>query len=229
MRIIRGSRKGRSISIPKGFTSRPTTDFAKEALFNILENSFYFEKLSVLDLFSGTGSISLEFLSRGCKLVTSVEIKKTNCIHIEKQIENYFPNMSDVIIADEVWSESTYAKTQSGYDKDVICASVDIVEKLNQIAEQINIPIKRGRIHSSDVFYRQDFNEFQKIRDSHNCIAVEMEAFALFATAKLLNKKAACLLTVSDSLVSGGSTTSEQRQKSFTRMMEIALRLPSKM
>ncbi len=135
----------------------------------------------------------------------------------------------DVIIADEVWSESTYAKTQSGYDKDVICASVDIVEKLNQIAEQINIPIKRGRIHSSDVFYRQDFNEFQKIRDSHNCIAVEMEAFALFATAKLLNKKAACLLTVSDSLVSGGSTTSEQRQKSFTRMMEIALRLPSKM
>lgn len=100
MRIIRGSQKGRPISIPKGFNSRPTTDFAKEALFNILENYYYFDKLSVLDLFSGTGNISLEFLSRGCKTVTSVEFSKKNCLHIEKQIEDFFPNNSNVITAD---------------------------------------------------------------------------------------------------------------------------------
>jgi len=100
MRIIRGSQKGRRITLPKAFNSRPTTDFAKEALFNILENSYYFNKTTVLDLFSGTGNISLEFLSRGCLSVTSVEISKKNCLHIEKQIEDFFPNLSNVISAD---------------------------------------------------------------------------------------------------------------------------------
>jgi len=100
MRIIRGSQKGRQISLPKGFESRPTTDFAKESLFNILDNLYYFEKATVLDLFSGTGNISLEFFSRGCSEVTSIEKSKRNCLHIEDQIEEFFPNLSNVISAD---------------------------------------------------------------------------------------------------------------------------------
>lgn len=73
MRVVSGKYKGKRFAPPKNFPSRPTTDFAKEALFNILVNRFDFEDLSVLDLFAGTGSISLEFLSRDAKQVTSID------------------------------------------------------------------------------------------------------------------------------------------------------------
>jgi 16S rRNA (guanine966-N2)-methyltransferase len=73
MRIIGGRYKGKVIKVPHGLPVRPTTDFAKEGLFNILTNKFDFEELSVLDLFSGTGHISLEFASRGSKQVVSVD------------------------------------------------------------------------------------------------------------------------------------------------------------
>lgn len=134
-------------------------------------------------------------------------------------------NLYDVILVDECWSESTYAKVQSGYDKEIINASKELNDQLEKVAKNLNISIKRGRIHSSDVFYRENFNDFIKIRDDKGCMAVEMESFALFANAKVLNKNASCLLTVSDSLVSGELTTSEERQKAFTKMMEIALEL----
>ena len=78
MRIISGSCGGRMINPPKNLRARPTTDFAKENLFNVLNNMVDFEELDVLDLFSGTGSISYEFASRGARSVTSVEI---NAVH----------------------------------------------------------------------------------------------------------------------------------------------------
>ncbi|MBQ0081494.1 MAG: RsmD family RNA methyltransferase [Alistipes sp.] len=78
MRIIGGEWKGRTIVPPKNLRARPTTDFAKENLFNILINSYDFPQMDILDLFSGTGSISMEFLSRGAHSVTSIEI---NAIH----------------------------------------------------------------------------------------------------------------------------------------------------
>ena len=73
MRIISGSHKGRQILAPKNISIRPTTGKSKEALFNILNNSFNLEEISVLDLFSGTGSISYEFASRGVTKITAVE------------------------------------------------------------------------------------------------------------------------------------------------------------
>ena len=73
MRIISGTLKGKRITAPTNLPVRPTTDFAKEALFNILNNEWYFDEITVLDLFSGIGSISLEFASRGAKKVTSVD------------------------------------------------------------------------------------------------------------------------------------------------------------
>ena len=74
MRIISGKYKGRRIEPPKNITARPTTDFAKESLFNLLQNRMDFNGARVLDLFSGTGSISLECVSRGAKEVFAVEI-----------------------------------------------------------------------------------------------------------------------------------------------------------
>ena len=73
MRIIRGSHRGRQIYPPATLPVRPTTDFAKEGLFNILEHTFEFDGLDVLDLFAGTGSITYEFASRGCRNVLAVD------------------------------------------------------------------------------------------------------------------------------------------------------------
>ncbi len=73
MRIVSGKYRGKRIDAPRKLPVRPTTDMAKEALFNILNNRYYFEDVSVLDLFSGIGSISLEFASRGCKDITAVD------------------------------------------------------------------------------------------------------------------------------------------------------------
>ncbi|WP_452602655.1 RsmD family RNA methyltransferase [Pontimicrobium sp. MEBiC06410] len=73
MRIISGKYKGRKISAPKKLPVRPTTDMAKESLFNILNNNYYFDEISVLDLFAGTGNISYEFASRGTEQITCVD------------------------------------------------------------------------------------------------------------------------------------------------------------
>lgn len=73
MRIISGYHKGRKIIAPKKLPVRPTTDMAKEALFNILNNRYYFDELKVLDLFAGTGNISFEFASRGTEYIISVD------------------------------------------------------------------------------------------------------------------------------------------------------------
>ena len=73
MRIIGGKYKSRSFSLPKNFKATPTTDFARENLFNILNNTLDWESTTALDLFSGTGSIALELISRGCPRVISIE------------------------------------------------------------------------------------------------------------------------------------------------------------
>ena len=76
MRIITGRYKGRHFDIPRTFKARPTTDFAKENIFNVLTQYVDFDGATALDLFSGTGSISLELLSRGCQQVVSVEMDR---------------------------------------------------------------------------------------------------------------------------------------------------------
>jgi 16S rRNA (guanine966-N2)-methyltransferase len=73
VRIVGGAYRGRKIAVSKDFDSRPTTDFAREALFNIMSNHFDYEDCNVLDLFSGTGSISFEFVSRGCREIDLVD------------------------------------------------------------------------------------------------------------------------------------------------------------
>lgn len=79
MRIISGTYKRRRIETPKNLPVRPTTDMAKESLFNILNNHYYFEDISVLDLFAGTGNISYEFASRGTEQIVCID-QNFNCI-----------------------------------------------------------------------------------------------------------------------------------------------------
>lgn len=84
MRIISGKFRRKSIFPPKNFRARPTTDMAKESLFNIIENEYEISNLKVLDLFGGTGSISYEFASRGCTDITCVELNYNHFNFIKK-------------------------------------------------------------------------------------------------------------------------------------------------
>lgn len=133
----------------------------------------------------------------------------------------------DVVLATSAVSESTYAKVQSGYDKDESYPSKALNDSLRAAAKRLGINMIEGAIHSSDVFYRQPSDEkptyWEKLRDERGCLAVEMESFALFANASVLGKEAACLLTISDSFISPEITTAEERQTCFTNMMKIAL------
>ena len=88
MRIITGQYKGRHFDVPRSFKARPTTDFAKENIFNVLNAYIDFEGTTALDLFSGTGSISLELLSRGCSTVVSVEADRDHHAFIKQCLSN---------------------------------------------------------------------------------------------------------------------------------------------
>ena len=96
MRIISGTYKGRRITAPKNLPARPTTDISKEALFNILNNKFYFNSLSVLDLFAGIGSISFEFASRGTKEIISVDQHYNSLKFIQKTAQELNFNIQTI-------------------------------------------------------------------------------------------------------------------------------------
>ena len=133
----------------------------------------------------------------------------------------------DVVLATGAVSESSFARVQCGLEGDTLAPSPALNDKLRASARKLGIPLIEGNLHSSDVFYRQPSDAkpayWEKLRDEKGCLAVEMESFALFANAKALGRQAACLVTISDSFVAPEQTTAQQRQTSFTQMMQVAL------
>ena len=102
MRVITGKYKGRHFDVPRTFKARPTTDFAKENIFNVLQGyvDFEEEETMALDLFAGTGSITLELLSRGCKQVISVEKEPLHCRFINQFLKQLGAENAIVLRAD---------------------------------------------------------------------------------------------------------------------------------
>lgn len=131
--------------------------------------------------------------------------------------------LHDVLLAKRVWSESSFAKTQNGETSPFNEPSAKLVQYLEASAKRANKLLHTGIVHSSDVFYRKNHLEFQEIQQKIGAIAVEMESFALFHNARVLNKHAACLLTVSDHLITDEAATSTERETGFKQMIEIAL------
>lgn len=129
----------------------------------------------------------------------------------------------DVVFCDSAFSESSFARMVDGYEGDVTYPSEVLKEKLQASADELGIRLHHTCVHSSDVFYNLLGDEYLDSVREKGCGCVEMESFALFHYAKILGKHAACLLTISDSFVEEGETTAEERQTSFTKMMEIAL------
>lgn len=132
MRIVSGAHKGRRIVTPKNLPVRPTTDMAKEALFNVLNNYFELENLKILDLFSGTGNMSYEFASRGCGSITSVDQHQACVAFIQKTAnELEFPiqvikkNVFDFLKQkgqkfDIIFADPPYDLAQEDFEKLVI-------------------------------------------------------------------------------------------------------------
>ena len=116
MRIIGGKFKGRKFYPPaKNWPTRPTTDYAKEGLFNIIDNNFYFEDLKVLDLFGGTGNHSYEFISRGCKDVTYVD-KFGGCLKFVKEISEKLEIENEItIIKSDAFKFVRFTKAKYNY------------------------------------------------------------------------------------------------------------------
>lgn len=130
-------------------------------------------------------------------------------------------DIRDIILVDKSYSDSNYAKIQSGFDDNIIMASENLNKTIFETAKENNIETKTGTIYSSDVFYNQIKNEEYK---KYNCIGVEMESFALFANSKLLSKNAACILTVSNIINNEKSELSaEERERSLNKMIKLAL------
>ena len=135
----------------------------------------------------------------------------------------------DLVLARDAFSESTYMTVQNGDSQNILQPSMELNQKILQAASARSIPIKHARVHSSDVFYGNSPEYHTQIRDQHKCNVKEMEAFALFANAKSLNKHAACVLTVSDIIPMPGShkepksTSAHERQHSFHSMVELVL------
>jgi len=132
-------------------------------------------------------------------------------------------NLYDVVLAKNSWSESSYAKTMGVSNYKRLAATKTINNRLKKAADKLGVKLHEETIHSSDVFYRMNPSEYQEIYEKHNAVCVEMESFALFANAKALGKKAACILTISDNLVTKEVTSSEERQTAFLEMMKVAL------
>ena len=133
-------------------------------------------------------------------------------------------NVMDVTLAESAYSDSSFAQIQGGCTDRNIMPSAEINATIRQKAEELGIPLKMSVVHSSDVFYSDpSMGTWQDIAQRTGTDCVEMESFALFHNANMLGKRAACLLTISDSFVSHVELTSEERQNSFTEMMRLAL------
>lgn len=100
MRVITGKYKGRHFQVPRSFKARPTTDFAKENIFNVLRSYVDFEDLRAVDLFAGTGSITLELLSRGCAEVLSVELDCQHAAFIRSVLQKLEERKCRLIVGD---------------------------------------------------------------------------------------------------------------------------------
>ena len=155
MRIISGKYKGRHFDIPRSFKARPTTDFAKENLFNVLTNLIDFDECSnVLDLFAGTGSISLEFVSRGCDRVISIErepshhtfiykvkeqLDETNWIPLRADVFRYIEKCHDTF--DLIFADPPYALTR-------LAELPDLILEKGMLSENGLLILEHGKDHS---------------------------------------------------------------------------------
>ncbi|MGK0448805.1 MAG: 16S rRNA (guanine(966)-N(2))-methyltransferase RsmD [Polaribacter sp.] len=143
MRIISGKLKGRRLRAPKNLPVRPTTDMAKEALFNIINNSYYFDSITVIDLFSGTGNISYEFASRGTQNIYAIDANY-NCIkyisttakELDLEINTFKSDVYKFIDKTSMQADIIFADPPYDFEVEKFLEIVDTVFSKNLLKEE---------------------------------------------------------------------------------------------
>lgn|SRR5574344_875941 len=160
MRIISGTLKGRRLNPPSNLPVRPTTDMARESLFNILNNYVDYEDASVMDLFAGTGAVSLEFISRGVREVTSIEINNQCTDFIKASASQFNINNIHVVRAD------VFDLIKRAYKKfDIIFA--DPPYALEDLAKLPDLIFEKDLLNENGIFILEHPKEYDFSQHSH--------------------------------------------------------------
>lgn len=130
-------------------------------------------------------------------------------------------NLYDTVLVSDSYSLSSYARVLDNYDLNIIEPSEELNRKIEEVSRKLGKKIIKGRIYSSDCFYGN--TDIADLYNNKGCIGVEMESFGLFYNAKKLGRKASCILTVSDNVITHEETSALERQNAFNDMIEIAL------
>ncbi len=193
--------------------------------FNTVRNMFGYtglyhgKKVSIMG--SGMGQPSIGIYSHELFNEYGVEaiIRIGSCGALQENV-----HLRDIIIVQGSCTDSNFAHQYELPGTYSAISSYDLLEKAVEQAKMKNVRYHVGNVVASDIFYHADQDSGKKWA-SMGCLGVEMESYALFATAAYLGKKALTLLTVSDSLVTQEETTAQEREQTFTAMMEIALEI----
>lgn len=191
--------------------------------FNTVRNMFGYtgtykgKKVSVMGSGMGMPSIGIYSFELFSQYDVETIIRLGSAGGYTKELHVY-----DVVLGHSAYSESTYAQATSGDMNDIQYPDEELNNRIIETAKKLDIDLKQTCIHSSDAFYHL-ISDAPDLAKKKGCAAVEMESFALFHNAKILNKKATTILTISDSFVYDEDTTPEQRQTSFNTMMTLAL------
>ncbi len=129
--------------------------------------------------------------------------------------------VGDVVLAETSVTTSNYALIQNGDNRKEINSNMYLNNTINNVAKDNYINLFESRVLCSDVFY--DNSDYKELENKYNVVGVEMETFALFHTADMLNKKATALLTISNSFATGEELTSEERERNLNEMIKLAL------
>ena len=129
-------------------------------------------------------------------------------------------NLYDIVLVDGSYSESSYAKVQGNEDRNILYSNKEVNSIIENKANELGIKINKGIV---DCAFYKETEKFDYLYKKYGCLAAEMETFSLFHNANVTGKKASAIITISDNLVTHEETTSEERQKNFNEMMQLAL------
>lgn len=136
-------------------------------------------------------------------------------------IDNNIP-LKSVVLVDKTYSSSSYAKVLNNDDSNEKESSMNLNNSIMKAANLNNIKLVKSNVYCSDAYYNET-EDIKELREKYDCSLVEMETFALFTNAKYLKKNASCILTVSNSLITGEELSSKEREMGFDEMIKLAL------
>lgn len=187
---------------------------------NMLGYTGYYkgQKVTVMGSGMGCGSMGIYAHELFYKYHVDRIIRVGSCGGYDERLK-----LEDLLIVDSCWSNTNFAKIYSGSTTQTVQSNQQLFQKMLKSAETKQYEYKVGRIHTSDCFYHLEKENLKEIVEKHECLAVDMESFALLHIGEKANKQAASILTVSDHLLSSRKLTREEREIGFHKMIQVAL------